>query len=445
MTRLGGWGRFPMVDTRLTTPQDTAAVAALLPTGGGVARGAGRAYGDAAVGSGWTADMRALNRMIAFDPETGQLVAEAGVTLSDVIDTFLPRGWFPLVTPGTRHVTLGGMAAADVHGKNHHRIGSFRASVDWMDVMGPDGTVRRCSPLNDARLFDWSLGGMGLTGVILRLALRLRRVQTGWIRQTTRSLPDLAATLSAFDEADSATYSVAWIDCLARGRALGRSVLMLGEHAMLDELGPKERRHAFGRPDYRPMRLSVDLPSGWLRGGPMRAFNSLYFHLQTRTAARQGHDRLVGWRGFFYPLDIVEQWNRVYGRRGFLQFQCVFPADRSAPGLEAVLTRVAASGQGSFLAVLKRLGRAAGGISFAMDGFTLALDFPVSNRNLALLAALDDVVLDHGGRFYLAKDARMPADILRRTDPRTDDFRRFRESSGCVPAFTSALSERLKL
>lgn len=437
---LAGWGRFPRCRTELAAPRDEPALRALLEAAPLIARGSGRAYGDSAVSPGRTVEMRHFDRMIAFDPRSGQLVAEAGLRLSEVIRTFLPRGWFPAVTPGTKFVTLGGAIAADVHGKNHHRDGSFGAFVDWIDLMGPDGTVRRCARDAHPALFGWSVGGMGLTGVILRAAIRLRPVETGWIRQETRPAPNLDAALAAMEAAQDASYSVAWIDCLARGGDLGRSLLLLGEHAARAELGPREAAAPWGLP--RPSRrVPLDAPPGLLNGLTVRAFNALYW----RRGLRAAGTRLVDWDGYFYPLDALLGWNRIYGPGGFAQYQCVIPQAASAQGLRALLKAISEAGHGSFLAVLKRFGPQDSRFSFPMEGYTLALDFPVSRGTLALMERLDRIVLDHGGRFYLAKDARMSAATLRAADPRAAEFIAFRAEGGLRPCFRSAQSERLEL
>ncbi len=259
--KLAGWGRFPRQDCRVTMPRSEADLRARIAEGALIARGNGRAYGDSALSVKNTVDMRGFNRMLAFDPETGQLTVEAGVLLGDVIAAFLPRGWFPPVTPGTKFVTIGGMIAADVHGKNHHKHGSFGAFVDWIDVMGSDGKVLRCSPEADHELFEWTIGGMGLTGIILRAAFRLQPVETGWIRQTLEPAPKLDAAMTAFETADDSTYSVAWIDCLITGAALGRSLIMLGEHARRDELALDQRATPYETPRKRKLRPCLSRPS----------------------------------------------------------------------------------------------------------------------------------------------------------------------------------------
>lgn len=438
MTRLSGWGRFPRRDCRVVrarSQQDVARAVAEAPL---IARGNGRAYGDSALNAGLTLDMRGMDRMLAFDPATGQLTAEAGVLLADVIEAFLPRGWFPMVTPGTRFVTLGGAIAADVHGKNHHCDGSFRTCVDWVEVMGPDGTVTRTAPGED--LFDWTLGGMGLTGVILRAAIRLRPVETGWILQRTIPAPSLEAALDAFEANADAPYSVAWIDATTEGPHMGRALVMLGHHAPRDAVPVRLR----DRPvTARRQRLQVpfDLPGFTLNRHTVGAFNALYYRL----GARKSGEHLVDWDSYFYPLDAIGNWNRMYGRRGFLQFQCALPLATAQAGLTELLTRITAAGQASFLSVLKRFGPGEGRFSFPMEGYTLALDMPVNDRSLRLMSDLDRVTVAHGGRFYLAKDARLDRATLAEADPRAEAFAAWRRETGRAARFTSAQSERLGL
>lgn len=440
--KLSGWGRYPVLEARVHRPRSMDALRDLvLSEPNLIARGNGRAYGDSAINTSATIETRYLNRMIDFDPASGQLVAEAGVLLGDIITAFLPRGWFPMVTPGTKFVTLGGAIAADVHGKNHHKDGSFRSCVDWIDVMGPDGAVRRCSPQDDAILFDHTLGGMGLTGIILRAAIRLRPVESAWIRQITIATPNLKAAMAAFETAQDATYSVAWIDCLGTGGNLGRSLVMLGEHAARADLSPGQARAPFQIKSKRKVSVPMDFPAFTLNSLTVRAFNALYYWAGARKTGMQ----LVDWDSYFYPLDAILGWNRIYGRKGFAQFQCALPLDRSEAGLTTLLSEIAKAGSGSFLAVLKRFGKQDSAFSFPMEGYTLALDFPVTSKTLALLGRLDQITLAHGGRFYLAKDSRMTSATLRTSDTRAADFHAHRDSHGYTSRFRSAQSERLAL
>lgn len=438
---LSGWGRYPRQDCALNRPRSESDLQVLVGAAPLIARGNGRGYGDCALNTNNTVDMRGFNRMLDFDRATGQLVVEAGVLLKDVIDCFLPRGWFPWVTPGTKFVTIGGMVAADVHGKNHHVDGSFGAFIDWLEVLGADGQLRRCSLAENPELFAWTVGGMGLTGIIVRAAFRLRSIESGWVRQTTHPAPDLDAAMRLFEEHSAATYSVAWIDCLASGKNLGRSAVLLGEHASAEELPDHLRAAPFEAYRRKALPVPVNLPQGVLNPLTVKAFNTTLYR---RYAMKRG-EQLVDWDSYFYPLDAVANWNRIYGRRGFLQFQCALPLAGAHQGLTQLLQAISKSRQGSFLAVLKRFGPAQGGsFSFPLEGYTLALDFPVSLRTLDLMDRLDQIVVDHGGRFYLAKDSRMSARTLRASDDRVSNFVAMREAS-CASVFQSSQSERLEL
>ncbi len=438
MMRLSGWGRFAPVDCDTRAPRDAAALADALARGPAIARGMGRAYGDSALNATNTISMRHFDRFIAFDDETGQLVAEAGVTLDAIIAAFLPRGWFPAVTPGTRFVSLGGAIAADVHGKNHHCDGSFGAFVDWIEVMQRGGTILRASRTENAELFAHTLGGMGLTGVILRAAIRLRPVQTGWIVQELIPVETLDQMLDTFEGATDAPYSVAWLDAMS---GTGRGHVMLGHHAAVRDLPVRDRATPFAV--RRPLRLSlpVTLPGFVLSAPVMRLMNALYWRLGLRKAGQS----LVDWERYFYPLDAIAGWNRAYGPRGFVQFQCALPLDAGQSGLKLLLQALAEAGAGCFLTVLKRFGPGAGPVSFPMEGYTLALDLAATPANLKLIERLDQITLDHGGRFYLAKDARVKPAILHAADPRLERFAQWRRAEGLDAAFVSAQSERLGL
>jgi FAD/FMN-containing dehydrogenase len=439
MTRLAGWGRAPVAEGRLRTARSEADVARAIAEGPLIARGNGRSYGDPAMSPGLTLSMRGLDRMLSFDPGTGTLVAEAGVLLGDVIAAFLPRGWFPLVTPGTKFVTLGGAIAADVHGKNHHVDGSFRSCVDWIDVIDADGAVRRVARGHDE--FEAVCGGMGLSGIVLRAAIRLRAVESGWIVQETVAAPTLEAAIDVFEAEAEAPYSVAWIDCTSRPPALGRSLVMLGRHATRDDLPKGRRRKPFEVPGRRSLRVPFDFPGFALNRTSVHLFNGLYWRMGLRKAG----EALVDWDSYFYPLDAIRDWNRIYGRRGFWQFQVALPLPSAREGLSRMLDDISETGLASFLSVLKRFGPDESRISFPQAGYTLALDFPATDRCRALIERLDAITLDHGGRFYLAKDARMRAETAAAADPRLGDFRAQRDARGWSERFVSLQSRRLGL
>jgi len=441
MTRLSGWGRTPVAECRVKTARSDRDVAEALSEGPMIARGNGRSYGDPALSRGLTLSMAGLDRMLSFDTETGTLVAEAGVLLADIIATFLPRGWFPAVTPGTKFVTLGGAIAADVHGKNHHLDGSFRTCVDWVEVMVDAGAPQRIDQHADPERFDTICGGMGLTGVIVRAAIRLRPVESGWIMQETVPAETIDAAVDIFEANLDAPYSVAWIDCIGHPPRLGRSIVMLGRHARAAELPPRRRRAPFDTPRRLPLRVPFDLPGFVLNAANLRLFNALYYEMGRRKAGVS----LIDWDRYFYPLDSIADWNRIYGRAGFYQFQCALPLETARAALSQMLHDISGAGTGSFLSVLKRFGQGEGRYSFPFEGYTLALDFPAGDRSQALIERLDRITLDHGGRFYLAKDARLSAETFLAGDPRFAALRDLRRANGWADRFTSLQSERLGL
>lgn len=435
--RLSGWGRFPVVEAPCLSMRDEAeARRALLGQPSLIARGNGRSYGDAALNTDCILSTLLSDRILAFDPVQGRITCEGGLLLSDLLAFLVPRGWFVPVTPGTKFVTLGGMVAADVHGKNHHGAGTFGAHVEGLTLLTAEGAVRRCSPEEEAGLFAATLGGMGLTGVILDVSFRLIPIETSAIRQETRRAEGLKEALWQLEDTRGWSYTVAWIDCQAHGARFGRSLVYLGEHARREE-APGAR---LAVPARQARRVPVDLPGFALNPWSIRAFNELYWR-----GGRPG-TALVDYDTYFYPLDAVLEWNRIYGGRGFVQYQCVVPREAAAEGIAALLRRIVASGRGSFLAVLKLLGaEGIGPLSFPMEGYTLALDFPADTASFNLLLELDAITADHGGRLYLAKDARMGATMLRQGYPRLDAFRRIREALDPERKFASLLSQRLDL
>ena len=439
--KVSGWGGYPTIEANVAAPRSLDEIVESVQRGNAIARGNGRAYGDSAVSSSNTIHMKHFNRMLAFEEETGQLVVEAGVLLADLIEAFLQRGWFPAVTPGTKFVTLGGMIAADVHGKNHHKDGSFGSYVDWIDVLTADGTVQRCSKAENMEMFEWTIGGMGLTGVILRAGIRMRPVSSGWIEQRTIVANNIKHSLEIFEKSQDATYSVAWIDCLQTGSALGRSLVILGEHAEAVNVPPRYRKTPFLIPPKRKWEVPFEFPSGVLNGPIARIFNDLYYWNGKRKPERQ----LVDWDNYFYPLDTILGWNKIYGRLGFAQFQCVIPLKHAEQGLSELLEAIATAGAGCFLAVLKRFGAQKSRFSFPMEGYTLALDFPANKKALDLMSVLDVIVIKYGGRFYLAKDSRMSRAVFRQSECRAEAYSHYRHSNGNLDAFSSAQSVRLGL
>ena len=441
--KIEGWGRFPKYNCKVITPHNEAELLNAILSNNTIARGNGRAYGDSAISIKNTISMRKFNRMLSFCNNSGLLVVEAGVILGDIINTFLPQGWFPSVTPGTKFVTLGGMVAADVHGKNHHKHGSFANFINWIDIVDHSGIIKRCSPSKNNQLFAWTVGGMGLTGIILRIAFRMQAVDSAWVRQTLIPTKNLNESMEVFEKSQNATYSVAWIDCLQRKSNLGRALVMLGEHAKVEELPPDKQAKPYSTPKKLNISMPFNAPSFSLNRMSLRAFNSFYYWSQKKAAKNS----LVSWEAYFYPLDQILGWNRIYGRKGFMQFQCVLPLANSRKGLEQLLQEVAKTQQGSFLAVLKKFGaqNTTSNFSFPMEGYTLALDFPVKPSTLKLMTKLDEITIAHGGRFYLAKDSRMTADTLQKSDKRVKKFKTMRKNHNIQSQFASTQSKRLKI
>ncbi|MFE9704936.1 FAD-binding protein [Streptomyces sp. NPDC005930] len=442
-----GWGRTAPTGALVVRPRtyEEAAVAVRdCGARGGIARGLGRAYGDAAQNAGGAVlDMTALDRVHAIDAAGGTVLCDAGVSLHRLMEVLLPLGWFVPVTPGTRYVTVGGAIGADIHGKNHHVSGSFARHVLSLELLTADGTVRTVTP--GTPLFDATAGGMGLTGVILTATLRLQPVETALMSVDTEragDLDDLMARLTATDH--RYRYSVAWIDLLARGRATGRAVLTRGDHAPLDAL-PARSRARRAPLAFRTSRLPAapDLvPDGLLGRTTVGLFNEVWY----RKAPRVSRGRLQRISTFFHPLDGVPHWNRVYGRGGFVQYQFVVGHGREE-ALRAIVRRISARRCPSFLAVLKRFGEAdPGWLSFPVPGWTLALDIPAGLPSLgAFLDELDQEVADAGGRVYLAKDSRLRPELLAAMYPRLDDFRALRAELDPRGVFVSDLARRLAL
>ncbi|SIN80224.1 FAD-binding oxidoreductase [Halodesulfovibrio marinisediminis] len=408
--KISNWGNYPVVNSELFAFRNDEQLKHTLATSESlISRGMGRCYGDSALNGTMIVSTKHFDRFISFDKSTGELVCEAGVTIEDILDVFVPRGWFLPVTPGTKYVSIGGAIGSDVHGKNHHESGTFSRHVNWMDVMTADGCILRCTPSENAELFWGMSGGQGMLGVVLRASINLVRVSSSFIKQETVKASNLFEAMKHFEESENSTFSVAWIDCLQGGSGLGRSVLMRGDFVAAEELPKKQKQQALTVPDKRKLNIPVNFPSLALTSLSVRAFNALYYG----KAPKKSTEQIVDYDTFFYPLDAIYNWNKIYGRRGFTQYQFVLPKEASAEGLTEILSKISASGQGSFLAVLKLFGKGdKGTISFPREGYTLALDFPVTSSLFPLLDELDAMVLDYGGCHYLTKDSRLPEGVF---------------------------------
>lgn len=444
--RLSGWGGRDARVCVTAQPSSPSAVEGIVrrpdfrPL---IARGLGRAYGDAATcADGFVLSMTEVDCLASFDESTGRLRCEAGVSFASIIDAFLPRGWFLPTTPGTKFITVGGAIAADIHGKNHHRVGSFGEFVDEFHLLLASGCVVRCSRDENAELFYASLGGMGLTGVILDATFRLVPTETAWVTVDYRKTQNLDHTLETFAAGDAShEHSVAWVDCLAGGESLGRGVVMQGNPAKLEDLAPDRQSRPLALPTKLPTNVPFTPPFTLLNRLTVRGFNGVFYwkHANTR--------KVVDINTFFYPLDSVGHWNRLYGPRGFVQYQAFFPSATSHAGLRSLLGRIVESGAASFLAVLKSCGKADGGLlSYLEPGHTLALDFPYDPKATpSLCRDLDKILLEYSGRLYLAKDSMAAADTIRAMYPRLPDFMRIKREIDPTGRFASGLARRLGL
>jgi FAD/FMN-containing dehydrogenase len=442
---LSGWGRYPVESCHVYRPEKRSEVAATLASGqqsSYIPRGLGRSYGDAALNENAGVIWHLLlNRFLSFDAASGILECESGVSLAEIIQYFLPRGWFLPVTPGTKFVTVGGAIGTDIHGKNHHKDGSFSNFVLGFRLLTPTGEVLLCSPAAHPEIFWATVGGMGLTGVILSARLRLRRVDSAYVFVDFYKAPNLEDVLANMEASDDRyEYSVAWIDVLATDKSMGRSVLMRGNHAAAADL-PARVRNPLAPLTGPRGNLFIDFPSGALNKLTVKIFNSV-FYAAHRTAPRQ----LVNFEKFFYPLDAINQWNRMYGRRGFVQYQIALPQASGRAGLRTILDRLARSGRASFLAVLKRFGDAGPGLlSFPVRGYTLALDIPAAPGIVPFLHELDRMTLDHGGRIYLAKDALLRAEDFAAMYPKLETFRAIQRKLDPQRSFSSSMARRLAI
>ena len=429
---ISGWGGcYPSQEAQVITPLSLSAYKTQIQAEAVIARGMGRSYGDSA-NAATVLQTTYCDHFIGFDTATGVLNVEAGVTLRDILKVTVRHGWFLPVTPGTSFVTVGGAIASDVHGKNHHVAGTFGQHVVSMTMMLGDGAIVSTSSTELPDLFHATCGGMGLTGVILTAAIRLIPIKSAYINQRTIKAGSIEEACEAFEANSSSTYSVAWIDCLSTGQHLGRSVLMIGEHINSGGLHVKIKT---------PISIPIHTPAALLNRLSMRAFNTAYW-------AKAVHDKTqtIPLLPYFYPLDAIGGWNKLYGKAGFVQYQFALPKADGVANMRKILTQIAESGAGSFLAVLKQFGPANQNLlSFPTEGYTLALDFKMSPSVIDLLHRLDDMVADMGGRVYLTKDAVMREASFKTTYPQWQEFEAVRKKYGAIGKFASAHSKRLGL
>ncbi len=430
--KVTAWGRHPVIDAAVTSPQNYQSVERLITEGSLIGRGLGRSYGDSSLASTMISS-RQLDHLIAFDRASGMLRCQAGVSLEQLLNIIVPAGWFLPVTPGTSRITIGGAIASDVHGKNHHGHGCFSRFVKSVTMVTASHGVLVCSPAQNADLFAATCGGMGLTGFILEAEIQLLKISSAMIDETVIKTRNLDHSLETFAAHADSTYSVAWIDCLSTGQALGRSVIMLGEHSTHGglDVGKTSR-----------ITVPVDFPGFALNPLTTRLFNSLYY----ARAPRDTTQRKTHFRPYFYPLDSIHQWNRIYGKNGFTQYQFVLPKDDGLRVMREILKLISDSKRGSFLAVLKAMGEAnKNPLSFPLEGYTLALDFKIDASLPALLQQLDERVIAAGGRVYLTKDAFLSEASFKKMYPDWETFCEVRKNYGADRCFHSLQSRRLGL
>lgn len=439
-TKIANWGNYPVVESNEYKPafiDDAIKIAR--SNKNWIPRGNGRCYGDASLAE-QVLTTTGLNAFVAFDKKTGIIKCEAGVGLDQVLNVVVPHGWFLPVTPGTKLITIGGAVASDVHGKNHHVDGSFSNHILKMEIITGDGEIIDCSPEKNADLFWATCGGMGLTGLILKVTFQLKKIETSYIKQRQIKAANLDEVIQLFIENKHYTYSVAWIDCLMKGKSFGRSILMLGEHAKHNELTEKQRSEPLRVFNKSLGTFPFFLPSFTLNRFTVSLFNALFYAKNTKRVI----DNVIPYEPFFYPLDAIEKWNKMYGRRGFVQYQFVLPLN-AKDSLVEILHKISERGFASFLAVLKIFGHQDTMIGFPMEGFTLALDIPLKNGLLEFLDELDAIVLACGGRIYLSKDARMSNKIFNESYPRLLEFKQVIARYNQHSIVQSSLSDRLQL
>jgi decaprenylphospho-beta-D-ribofuranose 2-oxidase len=441
-TRLSGWGANLRAECLLTEPGTSFDVAAALDPAGTIARGLGRSYGDCAINrAAQVLGMTRADRFLGFDEHTGVLICEAGASLESIIQIFAPRGWFPMITPGTKFVTVGGCIANDVHGKAHHAQGSFLGCVEWIRVLLATGEVVVASRTEHEPLFWATFGGMGLLGIVLTAAIRLRRIETTYFHQKSIRVNDLEGMLAALDENDQRfPYSVATLDVFATGARLGRGVLTVGDHASLADLPPKLAADPLRISGPPSVTIPFDLPEFTLNPLSIRLVNAAIQRIQA-AAPPFGH-----YESFFYPLDKIAHWNRGYGRRGFTQYQFVIPFADGLAQMRRILNKILSSGELPFLNVLKRLGKESGGVlSFPREGYTFAIDLPIRENTPALLRQLDAMVIDAGGRIYLGKDSYTDVATFRAMYPAVEGWLAIKARFDPDGVFTSDLARRVGL
>ncbi|HRS01588.1 MAG TPA: FAD-binding oxidoreductase [Bacteroidota bacterium] len=435
---ISGWGNYPKVDADVYTIEKIQDLISYIQNNNDfITQGNARSYGDSALNKNIISTLK-LNRFLDFDTENGIITAQAGVLFSDILKIAVPKGWFLPVTPGTKYVTLGGAMASDVHGKNHHKHGTLGQYIESFDILLADGEIRHCSKVENTELYHSAIAGMGLLGIILSASLKLIKIETPYIKQKvikTRSLEEL---YELFEINRNYTYSVSWIDITGGAKSKVNGLLMLGEHALSSEVKSNKQK-----PDViagNLLNIPIYFPNFVLNHSTIKIFNALYYGKELH------HEKnaITYFDSYFYPLDIVNNWNKVYGNRGFLQYQFVVPLASGLQSIKKILNKIDEYGQASFLTVLKTFGKRNDFVlSFPDEGYTLAMDFPFTRRLPEMFNELDKIVLDYGGRFYLTKDAHLSPETFHHSNPEIDKFLEIKAKYDPNNKFQSLQSKRL--
>jgi decaprenylphospho-beta-D-ribofuranose 2-oxidase len=439
--RITNWGNYPEVDSEILISNSITEISSYVESVNQfIPRGLGRCYGDSALNNHIFSTL-SLNRFLSFDEGNGILECEAGVTLEEILNFFVPRGWFLPVTPGTKFITVGGAIASDIHGKNHHKSGSFSSHLLSVKILTGNGSIIACSNDVHADLFKATCGGMGLTGIIISATFKLIKIESSFIMLKQVKADNLNEIIDLLKFHEETTYTVAWIDCLKRGNHMGRSILMLGEHAKIEELTAIQRNNPLKIPDKTKLNVPFYFPDFALNNFSVKLFNFFYYNKQIKKISHS----IIDYDSFFYPLDSIHNWNKIYGKRGFTQYQFVLPINNGFEGLKKILNEITLSGEGSFLAVLKLFGKQNNYLSFPMEGYTLALDFPIKNSVFKLFEKLDRIVIGYGGRLYLTKDCRMSREMFNKTYPLAAEFIKVKKKYDPMNKFQSLQSKRIGL
>jgi decaprenylphospho-beta-D-ribofuranose 2-oxidase len=427
---ISGWGGYPKTNSEVISPRNIDEYKINLKKTF-IARGRGRSYGDSA-NYKTVLQTSFLDKIIHFDKINGLITCEAGITIKKILENIVPTGWFIPVSPGTSFATLGGSIASDVHGKNHHRSGSFGEHVKDIKIMLGNGNIENISTENNSDLFYATCGGMGLTGVILSATIKLISIKSSQIIQTELKSKSLEDTCSIFEENDKAQYSVAWLDCFAKEKSIGKGIITLGEHSEKGNLNFNIKRK---------VNISKNFPSFVLNKYSISIFNKLYYAYH-----KNNRKRLVHLFDYFYPLDKINNWNRLYGKNGFIQYQFVIPNDQIVNNLKLIFKKISEFGISPFLSVLKKFGKQNDNLlSFPMSGYTLAMDIKIDKKLFKSIQELDKIVIDLGGRIYLTKDSLMKEETFKNSYLKWEQFEKIREKYGAVSKFRSDQSLRLGL